>query len=86
MFRDIRKNTNLLHIGGDNDFMYTVVKCHWSDAEVGLKPKRVLVVNRWVDSLQLLQKDGGLETIGSASGIEEEGFRGGRHRVLNVWW
>jgi hypothetical protein len=26
-----------------------------------------------------------LETIGGGSGIEEERFCGGRHRVLNVW-
>jgi len=56
-----------------------------SDAEIGAECKRVLVVNCWVDGLQLLQKDGDLETIGGASGIEEEGFCGGRHHVLNVW-
>jgi len=44
----------------------------------------VLVINRWIDSLQLLQKDRDLETIGGASGIEEKRFCGGRHRLLNV--
>ena len=56
-----------------------------SDAEMGAECKRVLVVYCWVDGLQLLQKDGDLETIWGASGIDEEGFCGGRHRVLSVW-